>query len=145
MKSGFFNTFLIFPPNIFFCPILTFFKLWIQTRKKRRQKSKNVVRKCILHLNFALIKGYVFLIFFKKSQIRCTLRRGGGGGGVMWLSNCCIIPLFPYFWFSAGRCINILYILTTVCVTTPATTGLSRRVPIFPLPLGKFSPTVYIF
>ncbi len=29
--------------------------------------------KCVLDLNFAPIKGSVFLIFFKKSQILCTL------------------------------------------------------------------------
>ncbi len=34
--------------------------------QKRLQKSKNVDSKCVLDFNFAPIKGYVFLIFFKK-------------------------------------------------------------------------------
>ncbi len=37
--------------------IRTFFKLWSQARKKRRQKSKNVLCKCAIDLNS------VFLIF----------------------------------------------------------------------------------
>ncbi len=40
--------------------------------KIRRQKSKNVLNKCVLDLNFAPIKGSVFLIW-KKTQIRFTL------------------------------------------------------------------------
>jgi hypothetical protein len=46
-------------------------------RKKRRQKlKKNLLSKCVLDLNFAPIKGSVFLIFFK-SQIRCPLLTTG--------------------------------------------------------------------
>ncbi len=56
----------------FFGHISTFFKLWSQTRKKRRKNQKILYSKCFLDLNFAPIKGSVFLIF-KKSQIRCTL------------------------------------------------------------------------
>jgi hypothetical protein len=39
-----------------------------RTRKKRLKKSKNVFNKCVLDLNFALIKVSVFFIFKKKSN-----------------------------------------------------------------------------
>jgi hypothetical protein len=42
------------------------FKISCQTPKKWRQKSKNILRKCVLEFNFAPIKGSVFLIFYKK-------------------------------------------------------------------------------
>ncbi len=72
--------------------IITFFNLWSQTRKKRLKKSKNVFSKCVLDFNFAPIKGSVFFIFLKKSQIRCTLncacrpktQREGSGSQQNW-------------------------------------------------------------
>ncbi len=93
----FFNFLNGFENSMKFCVghINTFFILWSQTRKKRRQKSKNVWSKCVLDLNFAPIKGYVFLIFFKKVKNRCTLMDSGHPG--LPLSHLRNIYLFTYF------------------------------------------------
>ncbi len=56
---------------LFFCHISTF-KIFEAKRAKKAQKIKNHFSKCVLDLNFAPIKGYVFFIV-KKSKIRCTL------------------------------------------------------------------------
>ncbi len=58
--------FCVFLYLFWFFPKNFFFKLWSQTRKTRRQKSKNLLSKCVLEFNFAPIKGSVLLIFFKK-------------------------------------------------------------------------------
>jgi hypothetical protein len=74
MKFCVFNTsFDFLSKKICFGYISTFFKLWSHTRKKLRQKSKNLFSKCVLDLNFTPVTGSVFLIFSLKSQIRCTL------------------------------------------------------------------------
>ena len=59
----FWHLFRVFPKKFFLGHISTFFKLWSQTRKKRLKKSKNLFSKCVLHFNFATIKGSVFFIF----------------------------------------------------------------------------------
>ncbi len=59
-----------FQKNFFQCHICTFFELWSQTRKKRRQKSKNVF-KVPKRENFSLA-------FFAQSEPTwvCDLRSG---------------------------------------------------------------------
>jgi hypothetical protein len=59
-------------PFLFKTFFLRSYEYFFQTLKpnaqKRRQKSKNVLSKCVLDLNFAAIKGSVFLIFKKMSN-----------------------------------------------------------------------------
>ncbi len=62
-NSAFFDTFFDFSKNFFLGHISTFFELWLQMRRKRLKKSKNVFCKCFLDFNFAHIKGSVFFIF----------------------------------------------------------------------------------
>jgi len=64
-NSTFFDTFFDLKKNVLMS-YLYFFQTLKPTRKKRRQKSKNVLSKSVLDLNFVPIKGSVFLIFFKK-------------------------------------------------------------------------------
>jgi hypothetical protein len=59
----FYIFFDFFQTKIFLGPISNFCKLWSQMRKKRLKKSKNIVCKCVLDLNFAPITGSVFFIF----------------------------------------------------------------------------------
>jgi len=66
LKSAWHSTFLrpfLIKKKGYVC---TFFKLWSQTRLKRRQKSKNVLSKYVLDLNFAPIKRVCVLNFLKK-------------------------------------------------------------------------------
>ncbi len=55
--------FLIFL-NFFLGHTSTFFKLEAKCTKYDAKNQKNLLSKCVLHLNFAPIKGPVFLIFF---------------------------------------------------------------------------------
>ncbi len=61
-NSVFFVTFFV---KNFLVHIRSFLKLWSQTRKKQRQKSKNISSKCGPNLNFAPVKGSAFFFFVK--------------------------------------------------------------------------------
>jgi hypothetical protein len=85
-NSAFLKTFFRF-----FCRVYYhFFKLWSQTRKKQHLKNQKMyLKKCILDLNCAHIKGIGFFIFQKKSnslqpsvQVAMSAPAGRGEGGV---------------------------------------------------------------
>jgi hypothetical protein len=69
MKLCVFLYLLWFFPKYFLGHISNFFILWSQTRKKRHQKSKNVLSKCVLNLNFAPTHQRICVLnFLKKSR-----------------------------------------------------------------------------
>ncbi len=75
-QAGFLVPFLLY---IFFKGhIRTFCKLWNLDAAETAQKSKNLLRKCVLQFNFAPIKGSGFFIFQFKF----------------------VVPYYPSFWFS---------------------------------------------
>jgi hypothetical protein len=82
--------------------------------KKRRQKSLNVLSKCVLDLNFAPIKGSVFLFFLNKVKFvvpywRVHLLHRRGWQDVVSLNNVSLDDpsgiLYPMDFVSFGRCL----------------------------------------
>jgi hypothetical protein len=59
-NSAFFDTFFdFFKTKFFLGNISTFFKLWLQMRRKRLKKTENLFYECILEFNYAtIIKGF---------------------------------------------------------------------------------------
>ncbi len=55
---GFFYTHIEFWRKKNFALISTFFKLWLQMRRKRLKKRKIVFYECVLEFNYATIKGF---------------------------------------------------------------------------------------
>jgi hypothetical protein len=69
----FFDTFFDLKLKFLLRSYYYFFQTLKPNAQKMAPKIKNVSIKCVLDLNFAPIKGSVFLTFFFLSQIRCTL------------------------------------------------------------------------